>query len=232
MRIILVAFRHPLTTSLTLTPTPPRRTKLSYAEQSQALAGPMALLKYYLARCGREISDDAVQIWGGRGITQGGMGRLIEQHQRTFHFDTLLGGADEGEFLFVLCWLVRKGRSSSGLSSLRSSRGPRSAAGFEADASGELVDHDAFLATTAGFPLRFSGPRTLTVRSPDPVFFALFKRYKCFYLTSDQSRDNDCVLELVLLTRQQKRSFPSRGPCAINGEHSVTTNPYCWPNLL
>ncbi|TKA50532.1 hypothetical protein B0A53_06110 [Rhodotorula sp. CCFEE 5036] len=70
-------------------------TKLSYAEQSQALAGPMALLKYYLARCGREISDDAVQIWGGRGITQGGMGRLIEQHQRTFHFDTLLGGADE-----------------------------------------------------------------------------------------------------------------------------------------
>ncbi|GAA5992838.1 hypothetical protein JCM10908_001364 [Rhodotorula pacifica] len=70
-------------------------TKLSYAEQSQALAGPMALLKYFLARCGREISDDAVQIWGGRGITQGGMGRLIEQHQRTFHFDTLLGGADE-----------------------------------------------------------------------------------------------------------------------------------------
>lgn len=95
---------------LSLPPVPPtsltrprsNRTKLSYAEQSQALAGPMALLKYYLARCGREISDDAVQIWGGRGITQGGMGRLIEQHQRTFHFDTLLGGADEGEFLFCV----------------------------------------------------------------------------------------------------------------------------------
>lgn len=67
----------------------------------------MALLKYYLARCGREISDDAVQIWGGRGITQGGMGRLIEQHQRTFHFDTLLGGADEGEFTVLNLMFVR-----------------------------------------------------------------------------------------------------------------------------
>lgn len=100
------------------------------------------------------------------------------------------------------------------MSSLRSSRGPRSAAGFEADASGELVDHDAFLATTAGFLLRFSGPRTLTVRSSDPAFLP-FLRYKYLYLTSDQGRGNDCVLELVLLACQQKRSFPSRGPCAL-----------------
>lgn len=57
---------------------------MTYAEQSAQLAGPMALNKYYLARCGQEISDMAVQIWGGRGITQGGMGALIEQYQRTY----------------------------------------------------------------------------------------------------------------------------------------------------
>ncbi|BGO97423.1 Acyl-CoA dehydrogenase [Rhodotorula toruloides] len=70
-------------------------TKMTYAEQSAQLAGPMALNKYYLARCGQEISDMAVQIWGGRGITQGGMGALIEQYQRTYKFDNVLGGADE-----------------------------------------------------------------------------------------------------------------------------------------
>lgn len=42
---------------------------MSYADQSKNLAGPIALLKMYLSRCAGEISDDVVQIWGGRGIT-------------------------------------------------------------------------------------------------------------------------------------------------------------------
>ncbi|GAA5922749.1 hypothetical protein JCM3775_006123 [Rhodotorula graminis] len=70
-------------------------THMSYADQSALLAGPMALLKTFLSRSAGEISDDCVQIWGGRGITQGGMGALIEQFQRTYKFDSILGGSEE-----------------------------------------------------------------------------------------------------------------------------------------
>lgn len=70
-------------------------TKMSYKQQSELLAGPMAGLKWYLSRCGGEIADDAVQIFGGRGITSTGMGRLIEQAQRTYKFDSVLGGSEE-----------------------------------------------------------------------------------------------------------------------------------------
>ena len=52
---------------------------MDYATQSDLLAGPMALLKYSLTRFGTEISDNAVQILGGRGITVGGLGQYIEQ---------------------------------------------------------------------------------------------------------------------------------------------------------
>ncbi|GAA6063434.1 hypothetical protein JCM10212_002620 [Sporobolomyces blumeae] len=68
---------------------------MTYAQQADALAGPIGLLKTFCTRCATEISDDAVQIFGGRGITQGGMGGLIEMHQRTYKFDSVLGGAEE-----------------------------------------------------------------------------------------------------------------------------------------
>ncbi|GAA6053409.1 hypothetical protein JCM3770_002311 [Rhodotorula araucariae] len=70
-------------------------THMTYADQAALLAGPMALLKTFLSRAAGEISDDCVQIWGGRGITQGGMGALIEQFQRTYKFDSILGGSEE-----------------------------------------------------------------------------------------------------------------------------------------
>lgn len=73
---------------------------MNYAQQSAQLAGPMALNKFYLARCGQEISDDTVQIFGGRGITQTGMGALIEQYQRTYKCELL--------FLFLRGWRRRK----------------------------------------------------------------------------------------------------------------------------
>lgn len=34
-------------------------------------------------------------VFGGRGITVGGMGVLIEQFNRTFKFDSILGGSEE-----------------------------------------------------------------------------------------------------------------------------------------
>lgn len=69
--------------------------KTDYAQQSKYLAGPIGLLKNYLSRSATEIADDAVQIFGGRGITKGGMGVLIEQFQRTYKFDSILGGSEE-----------------------------------------------------------------------------------------------------------------------------------------
>jgi hypothetical protein len=39
---------------------------------------PIAFLKMMSTRSGRETAQDAVQIFGGRGITQSGMGKFIE----------------------------------------------------------------------------------------------------------------------------------------------------------
>lgn len=49
---------------------------MSYAEQSKHLGGPIGLLKTFCTRSAHEIADDAVNIFGGRGLTQTGMGEL------------------------------------------------------------------------------------------------------------------------------------------------------------
>lgn len=69
---------------------------MSYNEQSDKLAGPIGLLKQcvvtspytgvsyinhwsrFITRIGRETAEDATQLFGGRGITVTGMGKLIE----------------------------------------------------------------------------------------------------------------------------------------------------------
>ena len=53
------------------------------------------MLKYHVTRASHEIADEAVQIFGGRGLTQTGMGTVIEMFQRTYKFDSILGGAEE-----------------------------------------------------------------------------------------------------------------------------------------
>lgn len=68
---------------------------MSYAQQSKMLAGPIALLKTYSTRSAHEVADEAVQIWGGRALTKGGMGYVIENFQRTYKFDAILGGSEE-----------------------------------------------------------------------------------------------------------------------------------------
>jgi len=70
-------------------------TKMDYKTQSDLLAGPIGLLKMQLTRNLHDIADDAVQIFGGRGITRTGMGIHVEGFQRTYKFDALLGGAEE-----------------------------------------------------------------------------------------------------------------------------------------
>ncbi|KAF1970385.1 acyl-CoA dehydrogenase family protein [Bimuria novae-zelandiae CBS 107.79] len=68
---------------------------MSYAQQSKNLGGPIGLLKSYVTRCAHEIADEAVNIFGGRGITQSGMGGVVEMFHRTYKFDAILGGTEE-----------------------------------------------------------------------------------------------------------------------------------------
>ncbi|KAI0064741.1 acyl-CoA dehydrogenase NM domain-like protein [Artomyces pyxidatus] len=68
---------------------------MSYKEQSAKLAGQIALLKMYATQSAQETAKDAVQIFGGRGITRTGMGRFVEHYHRTIAFDALLGGAED-----------------------------------------------------------------------------------------------------------------------------------------
>ena len=70
-------------------------TKMSYKESSIKLGGPIALLKLLSTRVSHDISDEACQIFGGRGITRTGMGRFIEGFQRTYKFGAILGGSEE-----------------------------------------------------------------------------------------------------------------------------------------
>ncbi|TFK27199.1 acyl-CoA dehydrogenase [Coprinopsis marcescibilis] len=68
---------------------------MKYGQQAELLAGPIALLKQYATSTAQETARDAVQIFGGRGITKTGMGRFIEHYHRTVPFDAVLGGAED-----------------------------------------------------------------------------------------------------------------------------------------
>lgn len=68
---------------------------MDYALQAKHLAGPISFLKMQITHWTGEITDEAVQIFGGRGLTKTGMGKYIEHYQRTRKFDAVLGGAEE-----------------------------------------------------------------------------------------------------------------------------------------
>jgi alkylation response protein AidB-like acyl-CoA dehydrogenase/predicted heme/steroid binding protein len=68
---------------------------MSYAEQSQKLGGPIALLKFQATRTGTLIADEAVQMFGGRGITRTGMGINVERFNKTYKYASILGGSEE-----------------------------------------------------------------------------------------------------------------------------------------
>lgn len=68
---------------------------MDYSRQSKLLGGPIGLLKTFATRAAHEIADDAVNIFGGRGLTQSGMGRYVEEFHRTYKFDAILGGTEE-----------------------------------------------------------------------------------------------------------------------------------------
>lgn len=70
-------------------------TQMTYKEQSVKLAGPIALLKYFTTKVGTFVSDESCQIFGGRAITQTGMGQVIERYHRATKFASILGGSEE-----------------------------------------------------------------------------------------------------------------------------------------
>lgn len=69
--------------------------QMSHSEQSVHLAGPIGLLKMYASRCAHEIAELSVQVFGGRALTQTGMGSVIEMFNRTTDFDAVLGGSED-----------------------------------------------------------------------------------------------------------------------------------------
>lgn len=70
-------------------------TKMTYEEQVQHLAGPIALHKLLTTRTATMVADEACQIFGGRALTQTGMGRYCERFWRTVKFGAILGGSEE-----------------------------------------------------------------------------------------------------------------------------------------
>jgi len=68
---------------------------MPYKEQSEKLGGPIALLKYQSTRAGTLVADEAVQMFGGRGITRTGMGMNVERFQKTYKYASILGGSEE-----------------------------------------------------------------------------------------------------------------------------------------
>jgi len=70
-------------------------TQMSEEEVNKVLAGPIALLKYKQTRVATMIADNACQIFGGRALTQSGMGVLVEKFNRSYKMQAILGGSEE-----------------------------------------------------------------------------------------------------------------------------------------
>jgi len=68
---------------------------MTYSQQNVYLGGPLALAKAYMATVAEECATEAAQIFGGRGMTQGGMGGRIEVLRRAAKLFTVPGGATE-----------------------------------------------------------------------------------------------------------------------------------------
>lgn len=62
---------------------------------SAEMGSKIALLKYHTTRMTHLVADNSVQILGGRGVTQGGMGRVVETFHRVYKVPSVYGGSEE-----------------------------------------------------------------------------------------------------------------------------------------
>jgi len=63
--------------------------------QSPQMGSRIALFKYMTTRMCHTVADTAVQILGGRGVSIGGMGRVIETFHRYYKVPSVYGGSEE-----------------------------------------------------------------------------------------------------------------------------------------
>lgn len=63
--------------------------------QSADIGARIALLKYTTTRQCHLVADNAVQIFGGRGVTNTGMGRCVEVFSRAYKVPSVYGGSEE-----------------------------------------------------------------------------------------------------------------------------------------
>ncbi|KAF8292378.1 hypothetical protein DL93DRAFT_2161474 [Clavulina sp. PMI_390] len=68
---------------------------MNYSQQSEYFSGQIGFLKMYATRAAQQTATEAVQIFGGRGLTKSGMGKFIEHYHRAITFDSVLGGAED-----------------------------------------------------------------------------------------------------------------------------------------
>lgn len=69
--------------------------QMSYKEQSKYLAGHMALLKSWATEISTKTANEAINLFGGRGLTKTGLGALVSAAQMGTKFDAILGGTEE-----------------------------------------------------------------------------------------------------------------------------------------
>merc|ERR1719359_660326 len=62
---------------------------------SAEMGSRIALLKYHTTRMTHLVADNAVQIMGGRGVTLGAMGRIVETFHRVYKVPSVYGGSEE-----------------------------------------------------------------------------------------------------------------------------------------
>ena len=79
-------------------------------EINKHLAGPIALLKYKQTRAANLVADNAAQIFGGRGITKSGMGKIVEGFNRSYKMMAILGGSEEIMADFAVRQALRQAR--------------------------------------------------------------------------------------------------------------------------
>jgi alkylation response protein AidB-like acyl-CoA dehydrogenase len=68
---------------------------MTKAEANAKLDGPTCLLKFRCTRMSTVVSDLAVQILGGRGVTKTGMGKSVERNMKSFKLASVYGGSEE-----------------------------------------------------------------------------------------------------------------------------------------
>jgi hypothetical protein len=67
---------------------------MSYQNQNRHLRGPIGGLKSFTTPCAREMADGTCNVFGGRGVAQGGIVIAVKQLCRTYEFDAILGGEE------------------------------------------------------------------------------------------------------------------------------------------